>query len=221
MLAPSASEHGPLGSHKILVANVAPTATDSTLREFFSFAGPVGEVILSAEVAGATQQGSVTFLSTQGAETALLLDGAMIVDRAISISAPEAALKDKADDQEDAEIIGDEEADLLYNSQRAMGSGGLPGTMPPDGVPTPHFQQPTSMPAGSEEASSAIAALIEAGYTLGKRAYDFLADFEERHGRPAASAMKVLLDLKESARQKAAEIDQAHAISANIKGACT
>lgn len=66
-------------------------ATEGTLREFFSFAGPVGHVILSSDTQGGEQHGTVSFLTGAGAETALLLDGALIVDRPLLIRTLEAA----------------------------------------------------------------------------------------------------------------------------------
>lgn len=212
MLSPM--EHRTVGAaHKVLVSNVSPGATDVTLREFFAFAGSVGEVELSSDVAGATQHGYVTFLSAQGAETAILLDGAMIVDRPLSIHAP-------------ADEAKPEHEPVAHGAESTTESG-LPGAMPDaagasvsggsSGGGTTYELPGAGLPAGSEEASSAIAALLAAGYTLGKRAIDFLADFEERHGKPAASAMRVLLDLKQQARSKAAELDETHAISANLK----
>lgn len=217
MLPPIEARIGPLtaGAYKVCVGNVSPGANEATLREFFAFAGPVADIQLSSDVAGGTQAGSVSFLTAQGAETACLLDGALIVDRPINIHAPAAeapqpALARLAAREEEASILADDELTPATahledhgGAHRLMGADGLPGAMPPAAGADADEHEPT--PAGE-----AIAALLAAGYKLGQRALDFLNDFEERNGRPAASAYEVIreraLSAQAAVRAKVAEV---------------
>ena len=72
----------------VVVSNVAPTATKANVSEFFAFCGPIVEVVLHPAPDGATQSGLVEFGSAAAAETALLLNAALIVDRPIRVSLP-------------------------------------------------------------------------------------------------------------------------------------
>ena len=69
----------------VVVSNVAPTATKANVSEFFAFCGPIVEVVLHPAPDGATQSGLVEFGSGAAAETALLLNAALIVDRPIRV----------------------------------------------------------------------------------------------------------------------------------------
>ena len=228
--------------YTVLVGNVSPAADDKTLREFFAFAGAVGHISLHSDVAGSTQQGSVAFLTAQGAETALLLDGALIVDRPINIYAPNpeanamSALEQRISAQEEAILLDGEERPAHVEDHggghRVMLSG-LPGAMPSppqrassdeilgdgDGNGSTNSNHGDgSSPSGqrgSREAGAAIAALLKAGYTLGQRAMDFWARVDTNpQVAQARASFKEGLDV---VRAKVQEVDEQHAISARVR----
>ncbi|CAN1199986.1 Binding partner of ACD11 1 [Linum perenne] len=71
----------------VKVSNVSMKATDKDLKEFFSFSGDIQYVHMETSSEDEkTQVGYVTFKDSQGAETAILLSGATIVDLAVTIS---------------------------------------------------------------------------------------------------------------------------------------
>ncbi|CAI0471074.1 unnamed protein product [Linum tenue] len=69
----------------VKVSNVSVKATDKDLKEFFSFSGDIEHVEMQS-VDEKSQVGFVTFKDTQGADTAVLLSGATIVDLAVTIA---------------------------------------------------------------------------------------------------------------------------------------
>ena len=81
-------ETAPAGNHPIHVSNVAKAATVEDIKSFFAFCGAVGDVSLKPQGDGTLyQEGTVRFHSAQAAQTALLLDKAMIVEKPITIRA--------------------------------------------------------------------------------------------------------------------------------------
>ncbi|KAJ4834979.1 hypothetical protein Tsubulata_038503 [Turnera subulata] len=68
----------------VKVSNVSLSATEQDIKEFFSFSGDIHYVqLLSANER--SQIAYVTFKDSQGAETAILLSGATIVDQSVNI----------------------------------------------------------------------------------------------------------------------------------------
>ncbi|TVU13020.1 hypothetical protein EJB05_46711 [Eragrostis curvula] len=73
----------------VKVTNVSLTATEQDIKEFFSFSGDIEHVEMQSGDEW-SQVAYVTFKDAQGAETALLLSGATIVDLSVIIApAPE------------------------------------------------------------------------------------------------------------------------------------
>ncbi|WVZ82920.1 hypothetical protein U9M48_030126 [Paspalum notatum var. saurae] len=73
----------------VKVTNVSLTATEQDIKEFFSFSGDIEHVEMQSGDEW-SQVAYVTFKEAQGAETALLLSGATIVDLSVIIApAPE------------------------------------------------------------------------------------------------------------------------------------
>ncbi|XP_058086787.1 binding partner of ACD11 1 isoform X1 [Magnolia sinica] len=91
----------------VKVSNVSLGATEQDIKEFFSFSGDI-ECVEMQSGNERSQIAYVTFKDSQGAETALLLSGATIVDLSVTIapardyqlppaaSAPPAAMESKA-----------------------------------------------------------------------------------------------------------------------------
>ncbi|KAL9422747.1 hypothetical protein AB3S75_034930 [Citrus x aurantiifolia] len=69
----------------VKVSNVSLGATERGIKEFFSFSGDIEYVEMKSDNEQ-TQIAYVTFKDMQGAETAVLLSGATIVDLSVSIS---------------------------------------------------------------------------------------------------------------------------------------
>eukprot|EP00898_Chlorokybus_atmophyticus_P001490 jgi/Chlat1/2341/Chrsp17S02621 len=70
----------------VLVTNISPNATERSLSEFFSFSGEIRRISIRDEADG-TKSATVTFKDAKALDTALLLTGAVIVDRAVMITA--------------------------------------------------------------------------------------------------------------------------------------
>ncbi|XP_042373827.1 binding partner of ACD11 1-like isoform X1 [Zingiber officinale] len=69
----------------VKISNVSPNASMQEIKEFFSFSGEIVYVEMQRENES-SQVAYVTFKDSQGAETALLLTGAKIVDLVIDIT---------------------------------------------------------------------------------------------------------------------------------------
>ncbi|XP_030466346.1 binding partner of ACD11 1-like isoform X2 [Syzygium oleosum] len=69
----------------VKVSNVSLGATERDLKEFFSFSGDIAYVEMHSDTER-SQIAYVTFKDSQGAETAILLSGATIVDMSVSIA---------------------------------------------------------------------------------------------------------------------------------------
>ncbi|KAL9267771.1 putative pectate lyase 5 [Drosera capensis] len=69
----------------VKVCNVSLGASEQDIKEFFSFWGDIEYVELHSETER-SQTAYVTFKDTQGAETAVLLSGAAIVDQSVTIA---------------------------------------------------------------------------------------------------------------------------------------
>ncbi|CAJ1940409.1 unnamed protein product [Sphenostylis stenocarpa] len=70
----------------IKVSNVSLEANVQDIKEFFSFSGDIEYVEMQSHDDGRTQTAFVTFKDSQGAETAVLLSGATIVDLSVKIA---------------------------------------------------------------------------------------------------------------------------------------
>ncbi|GMJ09626.1 BPA1-Like 2 [Hibiscus trionum] len=72
----------------VKVSNISPAASERDIEEFFSFSGDVQYVEMRRETENA-QVAYVTFKESQGADTAMLLTGATIIDFSVNISPAE------------------------------------------------------------------------------------------------------------------------------------
>ncbi|XP_010556230.1 PREDICTED: binding partner of ACD11 1 isoform X2 [Tarenaya hassleriana] len=77
-----------LGVRTVKISNVSLAASKRDIKEFFSFSGDIRYVEMRRETE-VTQVAYVTFKDPQGAETAMLLTGAVIGDLPISITPAE------------------------------------------------------------------------------------------------------------------------------------
>ncbi|KAF8412788.1 hypothetical protein HHK36_000758 [Tetracentron sinense] len=91
------------------ISNVSLGASEQDIKEFFSFSGDIEYVEMHSDTER-SQIAYVTFKDTQGAETALLLSGATIVDLSVTITPapdyelpPEALLPPAASENKNAD----------------------------------------------------------------------------------------------------------------------
>ncbi|KAG9443946.1 hypothetical protein H6P81_015286 [Aristolochia fimbriata] len=72
----------------VKISNISLSASEQDIREFFSFSGDIRYIEMQSE-SDVSQLAYVTFKESQGADTAILLSGATIVDRTVNITAVE------------------------------------------------------------------------------------------------------------------------------------
>jgi len=195
-----------LSSHPILVSNVAASASQQSLREFFEYCGPVGRIKLSVVDDSGTQQAVVNFGSIAAQETALLLEAALIVDRPISIC--KIASEEPACGAPDARPSAPAAAAAAPASADALNHDGSAFFMDAD----------TSSADGSEGSAryASLHGLLGAGYRLGQRALSFLSDFEQEHGIKRR-AVETLSEVSSKISTKVKEIDESLQVSAKLK----
>ncbi|KAK4572254.1 hypothetical protein RGQ29_030615 [Quercus rubra] len=114
----------------VKVSNVSLGASEQDLKEFFSFSGKIEYVEMKSEDEK-SQVAYVTFRETQGAETAVLLSGATIVDQSVHIALapdyelPAAAASALATETEEKREGGSEtasqNAEVVVSSMLAKG----------------------------------------------------------------------------------------------------
>lgn len=180
------------GSFPVRIVSVSKMATVEDLRSFFAFCGGVNSVELNAMDDSETfQEGLVVFSTVSAAETALLLNQAMIVEKPITIASVAAVDSGQILDGED------DESDFA-----------LPGAMPEG------YRPPPSASEASDASSKlkALFALLAAGYELGQQAIDFIAATE--------AAQKAAAAARQAAAMMAAtalDLDQRHRITHNVR----
>ncbi|XP_042428860.1 binding partner of ACD11 1-like [Zingiber officinale] len=74
-----------MSAKTVKISNISLLASQRDVQEFFSFSGGIDYVEMQSESED-TQCAYVTFKESQGAETAVLLTGATIADRAVAVS---------------------------------------------------------------------------------------------------------------------------------------
>jgi len=137
----------------VFVSNIAPSATEKTVSDFFSFCGKITRLAMRKGVgAGGTHEATVHFETESAAKTALLLTNALIVDRPISVVPyvqPVEAQPAPATEtvQQGAEISNKEFA--VPDEQRTK--------------------------------TSVVASLLAAGYTLGTDSFAKAKEYDENH----------------------------------------
>mmetsp|Transcript_21588 Transcript_21588/g.35759 ORF Transcript_21588/g.35759 Transcript_21588/m.35759 type:complete len:331 (-) Transcript_21588:786-1778(-) len=80
----------------VYLTNVSPSATDSTLVDFFSFCGAIKKLSLEKNGNSDTQDAVVIFEDAAASETALLLSNAVIIDRSVKIQSYAVAIAEKS-----------------------------------------------------------------------------------------------------------------------------
>ncbi|KAK9994051.1 hypothetical protein SO802_023754 [Lithocarpus litseifolius] len=145
----------------VKVSNVSLGASEQDLKEFFSFSGKIEYVEMKSEDEK-SQVAYVTFRETQGAETAVLLSGATIVDQSVHIALapdyelPAAAASALATSHQEAE------------EKREGGSE-----------------------TAIQNAEDVVSSMLARGFNLGKDALNKAKAFDEKHQFTSTATAKV------------------------------
>ncbi|TYH97344.1 hypothetical protein ES332_A12G236800v1 [Gossypium tomentosum] len=162
----------------IKVSNVSLQATERDINEFFSFSGDIEYVEMQSDNER-SQTAYVTFKDSQGAETAILLSGATIVNLSVSISlAPDYKLPPAA-----------------FAPPPAAFAPPPAAFAPPPAAfaPPPPIQNQT--PAGADsamrKAEDVVTGMLAKGFILGKDAVNKAKSFDEKHRLTSTASSKV------------------------------
>jgi len=69
----------------ILVSNISPNATESNLKEFFSFCGNITNISLERRDNNSPSEAMISFDNHEAVDTALLLQGALLDERPLAV----------------------------------------------------------------------------------------------------------------------------------------
>ncbi|XP_062093198.1 binding partner of ACD11 1-like isoform X1 [Humulus lupulus] len=190
----------------IKVSNVSLGATDQDLKEFFSFSGEIHHLETLSENER-SQVAYVTFKDPKGAETAVLLSGATIVDQPVTVAlAPDYKLPSSI--ASPIPTAGTEET-----IQGGGGGGGGESAV--------------------KRAEDVVMSMLSKGFTLGKDALGKAKSFDEKHQFTSTATAKVAsLDQKigftdkisagtSIVNEKVREMDDKFRVSEKTKSALT
>ncbi|WOL18989.1 binding partner of ACD11 1 isoform X2 [Canna indica] len=145
----------------VKVSNVSLSATVQDIKEFFSFSGDI-EYVEMQSADEWSQTAFVTFKDSQGAETALLLSGATIVDLSVIIvPAPEYQLP--------AAASAPPVVDLKQKDDNTSGSAG----------------------SAVQKAEDVVSSMLAKGFILGKDALNKAKTFDEKLQLTSTASAKV------------------------------
>jgi len=105
-------------TNTVRVTNVSAKATAHDIHDFFSFSGEIENIELHRD--GDTQVALVTFKEAQALDTALLLSGATVVDRAVNITALEDELSPSINTMPREQAFGNNEGSASRNPNQAV-----------------------------------------------------------------------------------------------------
>lgn len=181
----------------VKVTNVSEKATEKALWEFFAFSGEIRSIDLKPIPEEFTQVAYVTFEDAQALDTAILLTGAVIVDRPVQV---EAAV---------GYVPAETSTQLLSPSTNAGEQGGRPSY----GLPTP--APPKDPESTAERAQHMVADLLARGYILGKDSMERAKEYDEKHEVSKTTSQKVA-ELGEKASATALDLDRRMGLSQKI-----
>lgn len=143
------------------VSNVSLSATLQDIKEFFSFSGDI-EYVEMQSADEWSQIAYVTFKDSQGAETALLLSGATIVDLSVIIvPAPEYQVPPAASSPP--------AVDFMQKDDNASSSAG----------------------SAVQKAEDVVSSMLAKGFILGKDAVNKAKTFDEKHQLTSTASARV------------------------------
>jgi len=188
----------------VYVTNIAPSATEQTICDFFSFCGKINSITFTKHE-DKEGEAIVIFESEAAAKTALLLTNALIIDRPILVAvySPPASQPDRS---------------LGLHSD-----GSLTTELKQDQI-----KNPNPVPAEERTKTSVIASLLAAGYKLSNDAIAKAREFDEQNriSEKVMQAAEVVVDKMkeldiqykitekvESLVEKAKEVDSRYGIT--------
>ncbi|XP_024971793.1 binding partner of ACD11 1 [Cynara cardunculus var. scolymus] len=146
----------------VKVSNVSLGASVQDIKEFFSFSGEIEYVDMQSENERA-QNAFVTFKDSQGAETAVLLSGATIVDQSVTIALmPDYTLPPSA----------------ATSSEQQQ---------PPNATAE---QSGGAAESAVQKAEDVVSSMLAKGFILGKDAVNKAKAFDEKHQLTSLAAAK-------------------------------
>lgn len=184
----------------VKVSNVSLKASEQELKEFFSFSGDVLYVEMKSEHEEANTA-YVTFKDSQGADTAVLLTGATIRDKVVTISLePEYQLPPEA-------------------------------FAPPPMNANAQSENPAGAQSALRKAEDVVSSMLAKGFILGKDAVNKAKSFDDKHKLTSTASTRIAsLDQKigltekismgtSAVNSKVKEMDQKFQVSEKTKSA--
>lgn len=184
----------------VKVSNVSLKASEQELKEFFSFSGDVLYVEMKSEHEEANTA-YVTFKDSQGADTAVLLTGATIRDKVVTISLePEYQLPPEA-------------------------------FAPPPVNANAQSENPAGAQSALRKAEDVVSSMLAKGFILGKDAVNKAKSFDDKHKLTSTASTRIAsLDQKigltekismgtSAVNSKVKEMDQKFQVSEKTKSA--
>lgn len=184
----------------VKVSNLSLSATPNDVQEFFSFSGAIDYIEMKS-VNERSQTAFVTFKDSQGAETAVLLSGATIVDQAVEIA-----------------LDPDYELPSISKPLENKGVGTDGGAA-------------DASSSAVQKAEDVVSSMLAKGYILGKDAVAKAKAFDEKHqvistatAKVAALDQKIGLSEKVSigatiVNDKVKDVDHKYQVSEKTKSA--
>ncbi|CAH8311842.1 unnamed protein product [Eruca vesicaria subsp. sativa] len=188
----------------VKVGNVSLGATERELKEFFSFSGDIIYLEMQSENEGSSKLAYVTFKDLQGAETAVLLTGATIVDSSVTVTmSPDYQLPPEA----------------LASTESSLKESDKSSSPPKEDVSV------------FRKAEDVVRNMISKGFILGKDAIAKAKSLDEKHQlRSTASAKVTSFDKRigftekintgtTAVSEKVKEVDQKFQVTEKTKSA--
>lgn len=155
-----------MSARTVKVSNVSLGATEQDIKEFFSFSGEI-EYVEMQSGNERSQTAYVTFKDSQGADTAVLLAGATIVDQSVDIA-----------------LVSD------YKLPPAA-------TAIPNSVQTTDNKNAAGTVSAVQKAEDVLSSMLARGFTLGKDAVNQAKAFNDKNQFSSSATAKVVsLDQK-------------------------
>uniref|UniRef100_A0A3Q7FQ90 RRM domain-containing protein n=1 Tax=Solanum lycopersicum TaxID=4081 RepID=A0A3Q7FQ90_SOLLC len=155
-----------MSARTVKVSNVSLSASEQDIKEFFSFSGDIEYVEMMSENER-SQIAYVTFKDLQGAETAVLLSGATIIDQSVTIvPEPDYELPPTALVPIKVCIIY---LDILATESANAAGGG----------------------SAIQKAEDVVSSMLAKGFILGKDAVNKAKTFDEKHQFTSTASAKV------------------------------
>ncbi|KAH0924159.1 hypothetical protein HID58_024177 [Brassica napus] len=149
----------------VKVSNVSLGATERELKEFFSFSGEIVYLEMQGENEGGSKLAYVTFKDLQGAETAVLLTGATIVDSSVTVTM-----------SPDYQLPPDALASIESSKESDKSSSSSP---------------PKEDVSVFRKAEDVVRNMISKGFILGKDAIAKAKSLDEKHQLTSTASAKV------------------------------